>query len=135
MHFRRPKTRRGIITLWTAVAVAAAAIGGGFWYDRHWPWHHFRTVAAGRFYRAGQPSAADVRTAVRDYGVKTIINLRLLEERPQKGDWYDEEVGATAEQGATHVDVPLACSTPPSPAQIEQLLAIFDDPARLPVLV
>ncbi|HEX5050388.1 MAG TPA: hypothetical protein VFZ65_01320, partial [Planctomycetota bacterium] len=46
-----------------------------------------------------------------------------------------EEVGATAEQGATHVDVPLACSTPPSPAQIEQLLAIFDDPARLPVLV
>lgn len=129
-----PKTRRGVSIL-LAVVVIAIAIGGGCWYDRHWPWHHFRTVAAGRFYRAGQPAAVDVRTAVHDYGIKTIVNLRLDTERLQKGNWYAEEVRATAEAGAMHVDIPLACSTPPSPAQVDQLLALFDDPSRLPVLV
>lgn len=130
MPFLWPKAR----VLLILVALLAASGGAAFWYDRSWPWHHFRTVVAGRFYRAGQPSAADVRTAVRDYGVKTIVNLRLEAEQ-QNGDWYSEEVRATAEAGAVHVDVPLACSTPPSPGQVEQLLTIFEDPARQPVLI
>jgi len=74
-----------------------------------------------------------VRRAVRDYGVKTIVSLRSAVEQAT-GNWYAEEVRATAEAGATHVDVPLAWSTPPSLAQAEQLLAIFEDPARQPIL-
>lgn len=134
MRFPWPKTRRGLWILLSIVALVAAVGVGAFRYDRDWPWHHFRTVVAGRFYRTGQPTAADVRTAVRDYGIKTIVNLRLEAEQ-QTGDWYAEEVGATAAAGATHVDVPLAYSTPPSPTQVEQLLAIFEDPARQPVLI
>ena len=130
MRFSWPRTR-GLPIL---AAVLVAGGGAAFWYDRHWPWRHFRTVDAGRFYRAGQPTAADVRTAVSHYGIKTIINLRLEAER-QNGNWYTDEVRATAEAGAVHVDVPLACSTPPSPLQVEQLLAIFEDPARQPVLI
>jgi uncharacterized protein (TIGR01244 family) len=130
MPFSQRKARVPLIL----AAVLAAGGGAAFWYDRHWPWRHFRTVVAGRLYRAGQPTAADVRTAVNQYGVKTIINLRLEAER-QNGDWYAEEVRATAEAGAVHIDVPLACSTPPSPAQVERLLAIFEDPARQPVLI
>lgn len=127
-----PKSRR---TRWllAIVFLSAATVGGAAWFDRNWPWHHFHTVVAGKFYRAGQPSAANIRTAVRDYGVKTIVNLRA--ENEWQGPWYDAEVAATVAAGATHVDVPLACSTPPSPAQIDQLLKIFEDPDRAPVLI
>jgi protein tyrosine phosphatase (PTP) superfamily phosphohydrolase (DUF442 family) len=128
------KTSRRASVLLAITVLFVAAGGGAYWFDRNWPWHHFHTVAAGKFYRAGQPTAADVRTAVRDYGVKTVVNLRQ-EAEWQAGDWYAQEVRATAEAGALHVDVPLACSTPPSPAQVEQLLAIFEDPARQSVLV
>lgn len=133
MRLPWPKSRRGVWTLSLAIAFVAAAAGGAHWYDRNWPWHHFRTVAPGRFYRAGQPSAANVHTAVHDYGVKTIVNLRDTKE--WQGAWYRAEVDATAAEGAMHVDVPLVASTPPSPEQIEQLLKIFEDPARAPVLV
>jgi len=128
------KTGRRPWTLLAITGLLVAAAGGAYWYDRNWPWHHFHTVVAGKFYRAGQPTAADVRTAVRDYGVKTVVNLRH-EAEWQTGDWYAQEVRATAESGAVHVDVPLACSTPPSPTQVEELLTIFKDPARQPVLV
>lgn len=131
MRIHRLDARRGA---WVLLAIFALAVcGGAYWYDRNWPWHHFRTVVAGQFYRAGQPTAADVQTAVRDYGVRTIVNLRHDDE--WQAPWYAEEVRATAEAGAVHVDVPLACSRPPSPMQVEQLLAIFADPARLPVLI
>lgn len=126
-------SRRGLLTLFAVVAVAAGAVGGIHHYTRNWPWHHFHTVVAGKFYRAGQPAAADVHTAVHDYGVKTIVNLRS--EKEWTGAWYQEEVRATAAEGAAHVDVPLEASTPPSPVQVEQLLRVFEDPARLPVLI
>jgi protein tyrosine phosphatase (PTP) superfamily phosphohydrolase (DUF442 family) len=134
MNLLTVKSRRRFLALGVAALILAGGVGGAFWYDRSWPWHHFRTVVAGRLYRAGQPSADNVRTAVADYGVRTIVNLRSVAER-DGADWHAVEVRATHEAGAVHVDVPISPSAPPSPAQVDQLLQIFGDPARAPVLV
>lgn len=128
MRFPRPTTRRG----WWLLALGALAVLGGallWWQDRHYPWYHFRTIVPGALYRAGQPSADDVATAVRDYGVRTIVNLRA-----ERGPWLEEERRAAEAAGARFVDLPIAEGSPPSAAQAEALLSLYDDPARRPLL-
>lgn len=129
MRVPRPGSRRGWVLLGLVVALVAGGVGAGIWYDRYYPWYHFRTVVPGAVYRAGQPDAGNIEKAVRSYGVKTVVNLR--EER---GPWYEEEKAAAAKAGIVLVDVPLKVGTPPSPEQVAQLLAVYDDPARRPLL-
>ena len=66
---------------------------------------NFHTVLPGRVYRGAQPSAADVDRLAKDYGVKTIVNLRgsgipngwYMDECPVCGldnhpeDWESED--------------------------------------------
>src|SRR5687767_13315942 len=128
MRFPRPRTRRAWLLL-GLVAFLAAGAAGAVWYDRYYPWYHFRTVVPDAVYRAGQPGPDDIETAVRCYGVKTVVNLRQ-----DRGPWYDAEKAAVAKAGITLVDVPIEPGTPPSPEQVATLLAIYDDPARRPLL-
>jgi protein tyrosine phosphatase (PTP) superfamily phosphohydrolase (DUF442 family) len=128
MRFPRPRTRRA----WLLLGIGALLVVGGagaVWFDRYYPWYHFRTVVPGVVYRAGQPDADDVALAVRRYGIKTIVNLRA-----EPGAWHEAEKAAAAKAGIAHVDVPLPVGTPPTPEQVAMLLAISDDPARVPIL-
>lgn len=112
------------------LAVVVIAGGVGAWYvDTRWPWYHFRTVIAGELYRAGQPSPANVVTAVERYGVKTIVNLRG-ERAPE----LEPERIATEQAGARWVDLPIPEGQPPTAEQAAELLALYDDPARRPLL-
>lgn len=128
MRWPRPRTRRAWLLLGLAVLLAAGA-AGAWWYDRYYPWYHFRTVVPDAVYRAGQPGPDDIETAVRRYGVKTVVNLR-----EDRGPWYDAEKVAAEKAGITLVDVPLPVGMPPTPEQVATLLAIYDDPARRPLL-
>jgi protein tyrosine/serine phosphatase len=40
------------------------------------PWHNFATVVPGRLYRANHPTPAFLKHAQKNYGLRTIINLR-----------------------------------------------------------
>lgn len=124
-----PRTRRG---RWTALLAVVLVLGGSWawWYfDSRWPWYHFRTIIPGALYRAGQPDADDVATAAEDYGVKTLVNLRA-----ERGPWLEIERVAAERLGLTWVDIPLPEGQPPAAEQIEQLLRLYDDPARRPIL-
>lgn len=126
---RWPRTRRGWIV---SSGLLLLVLGGGFgawWYDRHYPWYHFRTIVPDALYRAGQPDAEDVRTAARRYGVRTIVNLRA-----EDGPWREEERRAAAEAGVRFVEVRLPEGAPPTPEQAEELLRLFDDPSARPLL-
>ncbi|MCS4093578.1 dual specificity protein phosphatase family protein [Rhizobium sp. BK176] len=68
---------------------------------------NFHTVVEGEFYRSAQPSPQQLEAYVRDYGIKTVINLRA---RGDKGSWYAAEVGTTERLGVTHVDFPMSAS-------------------------
>lgn len=129
MRLPLPRTRRGRVVLTAALAFVLGGAWLGWWYDRHYPWYHFRTVVPGVLYRAGQPSGDDVATAVRDYGVKTVVNLRA-----ERGPWLEEERRAAEALGATFVDLGIPEGRPPSAEQAQRLLELADDPTRKPLL-
>jgi protein tyrosine/serine phosphatase len=124
-----PRTRRGWILAGVVGAVVALAVGGAIWFDRYYPWRHFRTVVPGAVYRAGQPTAENVRLAVDRYGIKTLVNLRA-----ERGPWLEEERTAAEQAGIRFVDLPIPEGQPPTPEQVGTLLALHDDPARRPLL-
>ncbi len=110
------------------------AAGTYYYVDRRWPYYHFRTVESGVFYRSSQLTAEELDEAITDYGFKTIVNLRTVEER-SRGDWYAQEHETGKRRGVEVVDVPMRGDQPPNAEQIPILLSIFDDPSKLPVLV
>ncbi|MDJ0521326.1 MAG: tyrosine-protein phosphatase [Planctomycetota bacterium] len=131
---------RGNVHAKLAWALGTAAVLGGiayfaYWVDQSWPWQHFRSVEHGVFYRSAQLEEDELVRCIEGYRIKTVINLRSEVERGRGGDWYGGEKRAIARTGIRHVDVPLPEGHPPTPAQIEQLLAVMDDPASRPVLI
>jgi protein tyrosine/serine phosphatase len=109
-------------------AAAAAAV----------PIENFARVDEG-LYRGAQPDAAGFR-ALRELGVKTVVNLRYLHT---DSDDPATDVGAsgaegTAPEGLTLVEIPLHALLDSDPPTDEDLKAFFDvvlDPARRPVYV
>jgi protein tyrosine phosphatase (PTP) superfamily phosphohydrolase (DUF442 family) len=83
---------------------------------------NFHVVAEGKLYRSAQPSAGDLAAYARDYGVKTVINLRGAHPGQP---WYDEEIRASNELGLRHVDLKLSARREPAPEQLESLAKAF----------
>ena len=126
-RLRKPAWRVALVGLVLAVAGAAT------WLALRPPFFHWVEVVPGKFYRSGL-LRADLGRAIDRYGLKTVVNVRSVADRA-KDDWYEEEKRITAEKGVRLVDVPLEGGMPPDPAQVAVLLALFDDPASMPVLV
>jgi uncharacterized protein (TIGR01244 family) len=115
------------------VALGAASFGVWWYVDNYYPYWHFRTVQEGRFYRSSQLDEKDLRNCIDRYGIKTIFNLRDAAERT-RGNWYEIEQRVAQEKGVKLVDIPLAAGTPPNAKQVQEMLAVMDDKANLPVL-
>jgi protein tyrosine phosphatase (PTP) superfamily phosphohydrolase (DUF442 family) len=133
MRLPFPRSRRSRILL---AVVALLVLGGlaAIWADRHLPYYHFRTVQAGAFYRSGQPTGPELERVIDRYGIRTVVNLR--DEAARAGsDWWEQEHAAAARKGVRHMDVPCAGGEPPTPEQVAELLAVWDDPANRPILV
>jgi uncharacterized protein (TIGR01244 family) len=121
-----------VVSRLLAVFLVAASVGGlVVAYGE--PYYHWRVVAPGLVYRSGTLCRDDLVQVVDRFGVKTLLNLRTEAERA-KGPWYDEERQVAAERGVRLVDVPLPEGTPPTPAQVAQILEVFDAAAEAPVL-
>ena len=65
---------------------------------------NFHVVVEKRLYRAAQPSGSAVDAYIRDYGIRTVINLRGL--NPDE-PWFNEE--ARAADAATLAFSPSTC--------------------------
>jgi protein tyrosine/serine phosphatase len=92
---------------------------------------NFCVIEEGRAYRSAQMDASSLRLVTKEYGIKTVINLR--------GDntgkpWYDNEKAVCAELDVAHVDVRMSAShLPPR----ETLLKLHDTlvSAEEPILI
>jgi protein tyrosine/serine phosphatase len=92
---------------------------------------NFRVIEPGRAYRSAQLDAESLKLVVREYGIRTIINLRG--ENPTHL-WYQRERAAADELGVAHVDVRMSAhALPPR----ETLLLLYDTfcSAEHPVLI
>jgi len=107
-----------------------AATAGGFYAHMVWT-SNFHPVIAGEVYRSSQPSAETIAQFQKQYGIKTIINLR--------GDnsghhWYDNEVAEAKQLDINHIDFRMSSARELTQAQAEQLVAIMRD-APKPILI
>jgi len=79
------------------------------------------------YYRGAQPAGRDYE-ALAKLGVKTIINLTSDDADPA-------EQRLTEQAGMHYVQIPMTTRKAPTPAEIEQFLAIVNDEAMQPAYV
>jgi len=112
-----------------AVGLTAGSIGS------YWgvvQYHgNFHAVSEGAFYRSAQLGKDDLEKAVRDHGIRAILNLRGA--HPGEA-WYDDEVALSKALGVAHFDYGLSAYRFVTERQIVDVLRIVDD-APKPLLV
>ena len=120
----RPRRRFAWLTRpLAAVALSLGLIAGGFGaycgviiYEGN-----FHAVEDGVLYRSAQLGKDDLESFARQYGIKSVLNLRGA----HSGEgWYDAEMAAVHELGLTHYDYPISAKRFVTRPQIAELLAI-----------
>ena len=113
------------------VVLAAALLLGGAYVGSLRLTGNFNPVVAGELYRSGQLSSSEIASFAKEYGIKTIINLR--------GDnsgqtWYDAEVAEARELGVAHLDFRMSARRELSATQAADLVALMKQ-AEKPLLI
>jgi protein tyrosine/serine phosphatase len=92
---------------------------------------NFHEVLPGRFYRSAQLSGHQLERIIATYQIKTVINLRGANAN---AGWYQDEIRATARQGATHIDFGMSARKILSPEKSMALIALMRN-VQGPILV
>lgn len=111
------------------VGLGAASIGaycGVVVYDGN-----FHAVRQGVLYRSAQPGKAELESAARRHGVKSVLNLRGAHVGEP---WYDGEIAAARELGLAHYDYPISAKRFVTGQQIREILDIVRQ-APKPLLI
>jgi hypothetical protein len=74
---------------------------------------NFHSVASGKCYRSGQPTADFLATVQRTHEIRAVLNLRGGEPDNKDEDWYQEEKEAAARLGIKLIDAGLSGSEQP----------------------
>jgi len=90
---------------------------------------NFHAVAEGQCYRSAQPSAGNLTRIVRRHGIRTVINLRGLQDDEEEEPWYPIEIRTARALGVKLVHVGLWSFTPPEREEFRLLVrSLADDP-------
>jgi undecaprenyl-diphosphatase len=100
-------------------ALIAASIGS-YWGILQYE-GNLHAVSEGVLYRSAQLSKTETRSAVREYAIKSVLNLRGSHAGQS---WYDDEIEAAGELGLAHFDYPLSAKRFVTSQQIEEVLDI-----------
>lgn len=120
----RGRLWRGLIALVLAFALGAggyAAYCGILIYDGN-----LHAVRQGVLYRSAQLTPDELTSFARQYGIKSVLNLRGAHAGQR---WYDGEIAATHELGIAHYDYPLSAKRL---VTRQQIVAILDLMRRAP---
>ncbi len=117
--------KRGAIGLVAVAALLAAYIGIEI------ATGNLHEVVKGEFYRSAQPTGRDIERYAREYGIKSIINLRGGNAQDA---WYNEEIATSEKLGITHIDFRMKASRELTNEQALELIALMRD-APKPLLI
>lgn len=92
---------------------------------------NFNTVVAGEFYRSGQLTPTQIADYAKQYGIKTIINLRG--DNPGNS-WYDAEVAEARRLNISHINFGMSARRELTAAQATALIAAMKE-AEKPILI
>jgi protein tyrosine/serine phosphatase len=115
----------------TGLGAGAAAILLGGYLGALQLTGNFHEVLPGVLYRSAQPSAADIAAYSREYGIRTIVNLRGESEN---SDWYRQEIAAAQQAGIEHIDFRMSASKQLTLDRTRQLIALLRE-APKPILI
>lgn len=114
-----------------AVLVATGLVLAGVLLSAQAYNNNFHMVVDGQAYRSGQPTDADLRSYRKDYGIKTVINLR---DDGASDDWRRAEAKTARELGIRYVEFPMSAGTLLPLDRARQLIGIMKD-AEKPLLI
>ena len=129
-----PSARRSVrraILLALAAGGAAVAIWGVVDHLRNWPVRRFGVVKPGVLYRSAQPDAAGWQALKKEYGIRTVVDLRS--DRPQE-QWSIEQREFCRDNGIKLIRVAIGRDRL-TDEEFKLLMGIFTDPNCQPVLV
>jgi protein tyrosine/serine phosphatase len=123
------RIRRAALIIIATVGLVLAVSGGLYAY-----WQaggNFHEVEAGRYYRSAQLAPADLDRVIRQYRIRSILNLR---GRNVGTAWYDNEIATSRADDVIHLDYAISAENPVTVTQMKEILAMLHD-APKPVLV
>jgi tyrosine-protein phosphatase SIW14 len=132
------KPGRGFLGAVAAALVVAAPLV--YSASRQHERRNFRVVEDGVLYRSGQLTPAGFDAVVADYGIKTVVTLRAVDD-PKGRLPHMWEGDYCAARGLRHVRLAPQVWGPdekgevPSDVTVRRFLEVMDDPANHPVLV
>ncbi len=88
--------------------------------------YNFGTVQTGRIYRSGQMPARTLARTLRDYHIKTVLNLRGA--NPNLA-WYPAERETSLKAGATQIDIPMSSCVWMSRVQLRTIIDALERPS------
>lgn len=91
---------------------------------------NFHTVKEDYVYRSAQLNDGPLEEKIKEYGIKTIINLRGA--YPDEG-WWQDEMAISRKYGIAHYDIRFSSSSIPRKDKLIELFEIFDN-AEYPLL-
>lgn len=92
---------------------------------------NFRTVSPGQVYRSGQLTEKQLIKYAKEYGIRSILNLR---GRNEQSDWWKEEIAASGRLGLKHYDIGLSADKEPTEKEVQELVTILQE-APKPLLI
>ena len=92
---------------------------------------NFHAVQEHVLYRSAQLGKDDVESYTRQYGIKSVLNLRGAHAGEA---WYDQEMAAVRELGIAHYDYPISAKRFVTGQQIAEILDIIRQ-APKPLLI
>jgi protein tyrosine phosphatase (PTP) superfamily phosphohydrolase (DUF442 family) len=102
-----------------------------WWFAVKFSQGNFAEVQPNRVYRCAQVDAKTLKRFIREYGIKTVLNLRG--EHPDTS-WYRDEREATLSSGANLIDIALSSSEWLSRKQAMALVETLDT-CQYPILI
>lgn len=94
---------------------------------RHWD--HWDVVKPGVLYRGGQLESDQLAEAIKTFGIKTVVNLQVLDEK------LSAERELAESLGAEFLNLPMPGDGFGMEHQFREVLEAIDDPDRRPVFV
>ena len=118
------------IKIGTLAVCVTAGSGGAYWGVVQYH-GNFHAVKEGQFYRSAQLAKDELGRAIREHGIRSILNLRG--GHPGQA-WYDDEVTVSQALGVAHYDYGLSAHRVVTANQIDEILEIIRN-APKPLLV
>lgn len=92
---------------------------------------NFHVVVKGAFYRSAQLSPDQLAETIKEYGIRTVINLRGANPGHK---WYEQEIATCRRLHVVHVDLSMSADKEPDPEMISRLIVYMRESPK-PILV